>query len=401
MSLNKLLLIAFIALPSFYLGWLARAFDQTGNAVVVKPLSIDAQPLQQQAVLPQSTNKTDSEEMASNKPNYLHHFRHLLNSYAVDEAMSLFDRLVAIDENVSHVLRSDVISYLQSYMESGQNESLMALIDLYLSRYYDDIDVLLILAEYQRLQGYPDEAARVFHLAFTYAYQPRQEEKISAAFLKLVEKTNQLYSEQKRWVELLGFYDLLDTIDLNRPLYQLQQALVYQHLGDIDSAKVLLRLLADDIRWGGKALEMLQSIDQKIQINNDDLATTQGIPLVRQGNHYLIQIKVNDQFDLTLMIDTGASVTSISQKSFTFLSEQSDLAYKGSRLFNTANGVAKGEIFTAAEIGFGNSILKDVDLAVLDFTLNNGVDGLLGMNVLKYFRFEIDQDKKMLFIQPR
>jgi clan AA aspartic protease (TIGR02281 family) len=218
--------------------------------------------------------------------------------------------------------------------------------------------------------------------------------------LKLVEKTNQLYSEQKRWVELLGFYDLLDTIDLNRPLYQLQQALVYQHLGDIDSAKVLLRLLADDIRWGGKALEMLQSIDQKIQINNDDLATTQGI-LVRQGNHYLIQIKVNDQSDLTLMIDTGASVTSISQKSFTFLSEQSDLAYKGSRLFNTANGVAKGEIFTAAEIGFGNSILKDVDLAVLDFTLNNGVDGLLGMNVLKYFRFEIDQDKKMLFIQPR
>jgi hypothetical protein len=36
-----------------------------------------------------------------------------------------------------------------------------------------------------------------------------------------------------------------------------------------------------------------------------------------------------------------------------------------------------------------------------DFEPSDGLDGLLGMNVLRNYRFEIDQDKEFLYLSPR
>jgi hypothetical protein len=49
----------------------------------------------------------------------------------------------------------------------------------------------------------------------------------------------------------------------------------------------------------------------------------------------------------------------------------------------------------------GEIKILDLEIAVLDFEPSDGLDGLLGMNVLRNYRFEIDQDKEILFMSPR
>ena len=131
-----------------------------------------------------------------------------------------------------------------------------------------------------------------------------------------------------------------------------------------------------------------------------DMLAGDAVPLIRRGDHYLIETAFNDTEKVVLMIDTGASITSLSRTSFAGLSgDQFEL--RGARMFNTANGVARGEVYRVGSISLGQALVEDVDVAILDYESPDGVDGLLGMNVLRNYRFEIDQDEALLYLRPR
>jgi len=66
-----------------------------------------------------------------------------------------------------------------------------------------------------------------------------------------------------------------------------------------------------------------------------------------------------------------------------------------------ANGLTQGEIYRVASISMGDARVDNLDIAVLDYEPPAGVDGLLGMNVLRNYRFEIDQDRELLYLRPR
>jgi clan AA aspartic protease (TIGR02281 family) len=384
---------------SFYLGWVAR--DRVTRVAELPQLPAsypqapqpetqginrDAGPLPGKADLPES---------------YPQAFRQLLLEQAFDEAMMLFERVQAQDEAQAQSLRADVLAYLQSALEQQHQQRLMDLVDAYLSRYYDDIDVLMILAEYQRRQGYPEEAAQVVQYALTYAYQPGQQEKIAAFFQALVDKTDNLFVQRQQWVELLGFYQLLESIDLSQPRYRLRQAMVYMQLQDFSSARDLLSPLAEQGQWAEKASELLAMAEPQAEDISEQVAAIDSIPLFRHGNHYVIKARLNSASEVVLMIDTGASITSLSHSSFDALPRHSGFSNTGSRLFNTVNGVTRGAVYNADQFKLGDHVLNNVELAVLDFDQGPGIDGLLGMNVLQYFRFEIDQDQQVLHLQPR
>lgn len=390
-----------IACTSFYLGWVAREHSS--------PLAELPQPAALQAtapppVAPQARIPRKSQSVPGNTENpqaYAKMFRQLLLAEAFDEAMQLLEQVEASDEALAQSMRADVLAYLQSAMEQQNNQQLMDLVDAYLSRYYDDIDVLMILAEYQRRQGYPEEAAQVVQFAFTYAYQSAQRQKVASFFAALVEKTDALLAQQQQWVELLGFYQLLESIDLSQPRYRLRQAMVYMQLQDFSSARALLLPLTEQGEWAGKASELLAMAQPPAADFPEPMAAVDSIPLRRHGNHYVIKASLNEASEVVLMIDTGASITSLSQRSFDALSQHSRFSNTGTRLFNTVNGVARGTVYNTEQFGLGKQVLSDVKLAVLDFEQSPGIDGLLGMNVLQYFRFEIDQDQQVLRLQPR
>ena len=140
--------------------------------------------------------------------------------------------------------------------------------------------------------------------------------------------------------------------------------------------------------------------DKSVQQPSFDNPPMHAIPLTRRGDHFLVTAYLNEVSQVTLLIDTGASVTTLSGASFARL-DGSGFGYGGSRLFNTPNGMTQGEVYRANSLALGNTLLSAVEIAVLDYESSAGVDGLLGMNVLRNFRFQIDQDNNVLYLHPR
>lgn len=136
--------------------------------------------------------------------------------------MQLFGEVKASSETQGNALHADLIAYLKPAIKRKHNDNFMALADSYLSRFYDDIEVLILLA--------------------------------------LVEKTDDTLSQQQRCRELLSFYQLLESIDLSRPAYQLREAVVYIELGEGIMARNLLLPLEDDIKLGDRASALLAII---------------------------------------------------------------------------------------------------------------------------------------------
>ncbi len=118
------------------------------------------------------------------------------------------------------------------------------------------------------------------------------------------------------------------------------------------------------------------------------------VPLARFGDHFIVQARINKTKPVALMIDTGASVTSLSRQKFNQLA----LNYQsqGYQTMATAGGLTQAEIVMVERFSVGDKIIEPFQLAILDVNSFAGSDGLLGMNFLSRFPFTIDQTNDVL-----
>jgi clan AA aspartic protease (TIGR02281 family) len=330
---------------------------------------------------------------------YQNIFSKLLMEKSFAEAVEFQEQQESEQPASTAVLKKILIAYLEKALQQGDYSAFMDLIDYSLARDYDDIDLLLLLAEYHRLQAYYDEAIRSYQMVFAYAYKASDKAKAMVQLQKMISSTDSLLSKDAYWLELLGIYQLLDSLSLSNAAYKLRQVELYHLLGEDGQAKQLLTALADDPVAGARAQQLLATMHDAGQTATQTHA--EGIALQRRGNHYLVEVSFGRRADAVLMIDTGASVTTLSRRHFDSLSQSVHFEKIAERLFNTANGVARGNVYRVDQMRLGDNILENVQVAVLDYQSADAVAGLLGMNVLKKFRFEIDQDAQMLYLRER
>lgn len=397
-------------LAGFMLGWFAHQYwaSPAVNKTDVIPTQTNSGSVwqAQQETDSDTTDPADSHSVAHHAPalSPQAHLRALLQQQQYEQAVAYYDQLKEEDENIALRLRQVLMNYLAAALEANRLEPFMVLMDSYLASVYQDIDALLLLAEYQRRQAYPEEAARVFQLAYTYAYKIADREKLAAAFSILVSKTDTQFAEQQRWVELLSFYQFLVSVDLASPPHLLRMATVYLQLGDQLSAASLLRALTSDENIGADARALLGALNKQDEPPAAPVPRAESVALVRYRNHYIAPVLLNREAELNLIVDTGASITSLSKRAFDDLVDDGlvgDFRRVGMHLFNTANGVNRGIVYRVDQFRLGENELQDIRVAVLDFDQETGIDGLLGMNVLQHFRFQIDQDESALLLQAR
>lgn len=337
-----------------------------------------------------------------NRPPGATDFELLLNEQAFEEAVVYYENALEIDGGYQALLKPSLENYLSTSLYTCTNSPFLELVELWLDAYYDDISILLLLAENQRLCSSPEEAARTLQIARTYAAQPGAQAAVTDALTRLITATDNNLSQQKDWIALLGFFEFLQVIDLSTNVSQLRRAALYQILGEHQRSQDLLSTLRErddrlDTEWTA-ALDLQWTKSAEHSSRND--LPAHAIPLTRRGDHFLVSTLIGGANRVVLMIDTGASVTTLSRRSFNQIN-RSDFGYVGSRLFSTPNGTAQGDVYQATSIELGNTRLGASEVAVLDFESAEGVDGLLGMNVLRHYRFEIDQDKNILYLRPR
>jgi len=329
-------------------------------------------------------------------------FEQLLKDQQYQDATALYQEQDQRNTSSVSRLRALLLRQLDQLLTAREYTRFSELVDAFLSVYHDDIDVLLLLADFNYRNSFFIEAVNVYQFIKTYAYTAIQQQQGASRFDEFVSDVDQYYTKQKDWFSLSGFYSHIEVSGLLSASYQYRQAIAYLNSGDEFSAIERLKPLVNDREVGNKAVSVLNTlIEPNIGAGSSQDNRFQGgekIALQQLGNQYLVDLQINRRDKVTLLIDTGASMTTLSRSAFSSLSTRTKAVAVGTRIFQTANGITKGTVYAVDQLRLGSFQLNNTHIAVLDFSLSPGVDGLLGMNVLGQFHFQIDQDNVSLLV---
>lgn len=165
--------------------------------------------------------------------------------------------------------------------------------------------------------------------------------------------------------------------------------------GNAERALGILAQIENHGQYGQRARELIFEITRAGK-TPDDLAV---LPLTRAGDQFLIRAILDSEQTLTLLIDTGASITVISPAILKRVGYRFD---RGTARFSTANGVVEAPLVLINTLSLGDVVLEDLMVGALPVDASgNAIDGLLGMNFLREFEFSLDQDSAVLRLQSR
>ena len=302
-------------------------------------------------------------------------------------------------------LKPLLMEHIERLIILSSQDQFTELTELYLSVFYDDIDVLLSLAKFNRSTGFLAEAAAVLHLVKSYAYSNRDKITVEATINDFISQVHTDLVSADDLFGLANIYQQMHRLNLLTPMHRLRQAQLSIQTGSMASAREILADLIQEPSVSAEAEQIMLNHQQELSLGKGNkMAMKNGysdqIILARRGNQYLADLEIQDT-KVALLIDTGASMTTLSQQAFQTLSNNHTFDLLGQRIFNTANGIAKGNIYQVDSLTLGRFTLAGIQIAVLDFSMPDGVDGLLGMNILANFRFHIDQKAQMLYLADR
>lgn len=148
------------------------------------------------------------------------------------------------------------------------------------------------------------------------------------------------------------------------------------------------------------AQQLLDRMQQDLARPQPDRQIASGIPLRQSGDHFSVTATLNNLVSLDLMIDTGASTSVISQGLFDALPASINPAFIGRYPVNTAGGKVMAPIYRFRSLAITHHAVDNIAIVVLPIEGLEG-DGLLGMNFLRAFHFQIDQENSELFLSER
>lgn len=126
-----------------------------------------------------------------------------------------------------------------------------------------------------------------------------------------------------------------------------------------------------------------------------------GIPLTQVGKHYVVEVDINGEESFRLLIDTGATFSVIKASAMNRLLEATDLSDTQQEIqVNTANGSASSMMYTVEYFSVGGFYQENINVVEMELTNMDYADGLLGMDFLSRYQFEIDQDSAKLYLAP-
>jgi clan AA aspartic protease (TIGR02281 family) len=267
-------------------------------------------------------------------------------------------------------------------------------INAYLAFQGDDLDFL-----YQQVDLYWQQQLPLLAIKHAYEVQYHQynraevHESVNVA-RDLVQQKVDVLIKNNHWLELRSLIEEVLLFDAGSLKLQWIFARAQYQLGEYEYARNAIEPLLNQPNYKIKASVLLADIEAALR-------KPQSIPLSRQGEHFIVQALVNDTFNVSLMLDTGASISLLSESAFDELSQYSDVVYIKDLNLNTAGGTVTASIYQVAEFSIQGYVVNDFIFAVSPSYTNDHNDGLLGMNFLKAFDFHIDQNNGLLILKNK
>ena len=195
--------------------------------------------------------------------------------------------------------------------------------------------------------------------------------------------------DKSEYEKLITFLEEMMAHDDTDSFYKFRLAQLYMKLDKVEEAGVLLDVLQYDEVYAQNAKSLLSSIHTKKEDGYEF-----SIPLQRYGDHYTVNALLEGN-NFNLMLDTGATYILLdATKANSFEIIRDDL-----RLQTVGNEVS-AKLANVHTMQIGNLSLTNTQVTIAPFQ-RNGIDGLLGMNFFKQFRFFINQEEGVLYLNPK
>lgn len=315
----------------------------------------------------------------------------VIHDYA--EAIVLLQRDSPLTTNQRKDVKSFWLELTKTLLNEGRIEASEESIIAYLDYSLDDLDFHQLKVQLLLKQQRVLEAIEHAYSTQYYVYDINTQEQIIDEARMLVQKSLEKHSKEEAWFELSEFCQQVLVFDpQNSRLYwALAQALFHQ--GSYDEALSNLDVIVDEPNYSVKVQALKSKIEALLQ-------SSEGIALTKQGEHFLVEGYINGNIKVDLLLDTGASISLLSEAIFSDVLRYHDVTFLKNLKLNTAGGIVDAKLYQVNKFAIDNHQVDNLMFAVTPFYEQSN-DGLLGMNFLRLFNFHIDQTNQTLFLESK
>lgn len=270
----------------------------------------------------------------------------------------------------------------------------------------ESVPLLLLEADFiQATEPLSTAVAHLYALKELGIFDQTEQEKLKARADELVESTISALYNAGDWDVLAQFLEPLFQLNSTEQTLTLKLAEAYARQQKFTLMEDTLANLSPD-NAGARSIRLRFLPDD----NDDDSSTAEAetkavanatrVALTRYGDQYIASTEILNR-PAALLLDTGASSTAISRELYLSLRRFNNLKVIGLFDVRTAGGTIRSPLVRIDSMTLGPYRLSNIGVFVLPENAMQHADGLLGMNVLKQFHFQVDQNTAELLLSPR
>ena len=360
----------------------------------------DTQIIPYVTIAPAHPPKPEHSPVILEKVDELADFLQALNESRYDDALTIYQQFESTGSPIALELRNIFLETIQGWHLSQQHNLVILALERFTDYYYQDIDLLKKLASAYEQDQQLDKSIETYLSARSYADQQDQLAFMDKQTHRIAQQMYKKHQRHQNLELLLPLFQKLAYLKPDYAFYRWVLAEGYIAALDNNSAINELEMLQFDPDYGNKASQRLAELLPPPPAPDEPDDSPQIIPLSGSGGHYIVNAVAGNKYGVRLLIDTGASYTTLPNHILQPLRKR-ELATRIAHVeLKTANGIRMAPIYRLKQFQIGPYSLMNIEVAELELG-SGGSDGLLGMNVLKEFHFFIDQNRKSLSLSPR
>tara|TARA_R110002167_G_scaffold260869_9_gene467337 strand:- start:409 stop:1554 length:1146 start_codon:yes stop_codon:yes gene_type:complete len=310
-------------------------------------------------------------------------------------------------EQLPRLKRDELLAQGKQWLVAANYPELELFLRDYLQQHPLDMDFLLLEAELIVHTQLLSDAIAHYHSLKKLPMNAVQEQLVNTQINTLSSQTITQLQKAYSWDTLAIFVEPLLQLEPENRDYILALAEAYAQQQQINLMENTLAALAyeDPSAMRLRRLTLItQTKDKSSDAESPDIpfkepVSATAIKLQQMGDQYVVHGQLSGN-NVALLIDTGASITAVSNTYFQDLANRFKINFIGRFNVNTAAGKVLAPMYQFAELKLNHAIVYDISIIVLPMRNMDNVNGLLGMNFLREFDFKIDQRQAMLFLKP-
>ncbi|TKB45647.1 retropepsin-like aspartic protease [Thalassotalea mangrovi] len=312
-----------------------------------------------------------------------------------DNAAELLNEIELLSEASATQLKSHWIAQAYQWMDQKQFTLISSMLDSFLAYSGNDEDWIVVKINYYEAIDKKQAAIFLYYELIRSSFDYEKEEMWLSQIHQIAEKQRRMFAHNGAWQEQIAFFEPLLMEEPNYPPYILALSQAFIQLQEFEIASSYLDNISHLTAYQGQVTKL------KRQMHSSQ-SELQAIKLEKLNEHFLVNARINNQFRTNLMIDTGASITVLSESYFNALKQNGNIQVNRQLEINTAAGNQQAYSVIVDNFNIGEHQLENFEIVVMELPGFQHADGLLGMNFLKQFKFEIDQENSLLFLsEPR